>query len=76
MLIAGIRTKGKVRRLRGRSSASSGRGAAGAAAGPPMMLIYDQEFKENDADFEACVPLKKSKAIAGADVRELPAAKP
>ena len=34
-------------------------------------LIYDQEFKENDADFEACVPLKKAKAIAGADVREL-----
>jgi len=70
MLVAGIRTRGKY----GDCGALFGklcRGAAGAAAGPPMMLIYDQEFKENDADFEACVPLKKTKAIAGANVREL-----
>jgi len=71
MLVAGIRTKGKYGDC-GPLFGKLCRGAAGAAAGPPMMLIYDQEFKENDADFEACVPLKKAKAIAGADVRELP----
>jgi DNA-binding transcriptional MerR regulator len=70
MLIAGIRTRGKYSDC-GPLFGKLCRGAGGAAAGPPMMLIYDQEFKENDADFEACVPLKKAKAIAGAEVREL-----
>jgi len=71
LLVAGIRTKGKYSDC-GPLFGKLCRGARSAVAGPPMMLHYDMEYKENDADFEACVPLKQSKAIVGASVRELP----
>ena len=70
MLIAGIRMKGKYGEV-GPLFGKLCRGAGGAVAGPPMTIYYDMEYKENDADFEACVPLKKKKEIAGANVREL-----
>ncbi|HVT81233.1 MAG TPA: GyrI-like domain-containing protein [Phycisphaerae bacterium] len=71
LLVAGIRTRGKYSDC-GPLFGKLCRGAGGAAAGPPMMLHHDMEHKESDADFEACVPLKKSREIAGAQVRELP----
>jgi DNA-binding transcriptional MerR regulator/effector-binding domain-containing protein len=70
MLVAGIRTKGKYGDV-GPLFGKLCRGAGGAVGGPPMTLYYDMEYKETDADFEACIPLKKKKDIAGADVREL-----
>jgi DNA-binding transcriptional MerR regulator/DNA gyrase inhibitor GyrI len=70
MLVAGMRKKGKYGEV-GPLFGKLCRGAGSAVAGPPMTLYYDMEYKENDADFEACVPLKKKKEIAGADVREL-----
>lgn len=74
MLIAGIRTKGKYSEV-GKLFGQICRGARSAAGGPPLTLYYDQEYKEEGADFEACVPLKKKKEIAGAVVRELPGGK-
>lgn len=74
MLIAGIRTKGKYGDV-GPLFGKLYRGARGAAGGPPMTLYYDLEYKETDADFEACVPLKKPRDVAGASVRELPGGK-
>jgi len=74
ILIAGIRTKGKYGDV-GPLFGKLCRGARGAAAGPPMTLHYDMEYKDSDADFEACVPLKRKKDIAGANVRELPGGK-
>jgi DNA-binding transcriptional MerR regulator len=70
VLVAGIRMKGQYSEV-GPLFGKLCRGAGGAAAGPPMTLYYDMEYKETDADFEACVPLKRKKEIAGADVREL-----
>jgi DNA-binding transcriptional MerR regulator/effector-binding domain-containing protein len=70
VLVAGIRMKGKYSEV-GPLFGKLCRGAGGAAAGPPMTLYYDMEYKESDADFEACVPLKKKKDVAGANVREL-----
>jgi DNA-binding transcriptional MerR regulator/effector-binding domain-containing protein len=70
MLIAGIRMKGKYSEI-GPLFGKLCRGAGGAAAGPPMTIYHDLEYKESDADFEACVPLKKRKEVAGANVREL-----
>jgi DNA-binding transcriptional MerR regulator len=72
MLIAGIRHRGRYRdcgELFGRIARSFGR----YLCGPAMMLHYDCEFKEDDADFEACFPIKQAKQVAGIDVRELPA---
>ena len=43
--------------------------------GKPMMLHHDAEYKEQDADFEACFPVRKAKAVDGIAVRELPAAR-
>jgi DNA-binding transcriptional MerR regulator len=71
MLVAGIRTKGKYSDC-GKLFGTLFRQARGAAGGSPMMLHFDTEYKENDADFEACVPLKATRSIKGAFVRELP----
>ncbi len=37
-----------------------------------ILLIYDTEYREVDADFEACMPIRKGKALDGISVRELP----
>ncbi len=39
--------------------------------GKPMTLYYDGEYKEEDADFEACVPVRKGKDVDGVSIREL-----
>jgi DNA-binding transcriptional MerR regulator len=71
LLVAGIRTKGKYSDC-GKLFATLFRQARGAAGGSPMLLHFDTEYKESDADYEACVPLKATRAIKGASVRELP----
>jgi len=71
ILVGGIRTRGryadcsKVFRQLGRKL---GRHIGGKA----MMLCYDQEFKEDDADFEPCMPLKRQVEVEGVEVREIP----
>ncbi|RIK79234.1 MAG: MerR family transcriptional regulator [Planctomycetota bacterium] len=73
LLVAGIRTRGRYRDcgpLFGQLCRKVGR----HAAGPPMMLCYDTEFREDDADFEVAVPIRKPLVLDGAAVHELPAA--
>lgn len=41
--------------------------------GKAMMLIHDTEFKEHDADFEVCMPVRKGESVGEIQVRELPA---
>jgi DNA-binding transcriptional MerR regulator/effector-binding domain-containing protein len=46
------------------------------AAGPPLALYYDTEFREADASMEACLPLRPSSPAVskeGAEVRVIPA---
>ena len=38
-----------------------------------MMLHHDTEYIEQDADFEACFPVRKAKAVNGIAVREMSA---
>ena len=40
--------------------------------GKPFLLHYDSEYKQDDADFEACMPIRKEKSVDGISVRELP----
>jgi DNA-binding transcriptional MerR regulator/effector-binding domain-containing protein len=40
--------------------------------GPPFLLHYDTEYHENDANFEACFPIRQRREVEGIDVRELP----
>ncbi len=39
--------------------------------GAPFSLYYDQDYKEDDADVEACVPVKIAVEIAGIKCRKL-----
>ncbi len=74
ILIAGVRIKGRY------SDSSKGFARLGKSfgrliAGPPIILYYDNEYKEDDADFEVCFPIKQAKAVEGISIRELPRAR-
>lgn len=38
----------------------------------PLCLYYDGEYREDDANFEPCFPIRKEVAVDGASVRTLP----
>ena len=71
MLIAGVRMRGKYGDC-GKGFALLGRKFGRHFCGKPMMLHYDCEYKEDDADFEACAPIRKGSEVEGISVRELP----
>ena len=69
-LVGGIRTKGRYSDcgpLFGRLGRSLGR----HICGNPLMLHYDCEYREDDADFEACMPIRKAVDVSGISFREL-----
>lgn len=72
VLIAGIRMKGKYSDC-GTGFAKIGRTLGRLICGKPFCLHYDNEYKEDQADFEACMPIRKSKEAEGISVRQLPA---
>jgi DNA-binding transcriptional MerR regulator len=72
ILVAGIRMKGNYRDCGlgfSRLSKSIGRHICGKA----LCLYYDGEYREDDADFEPCFPIRKEVAVKGVSVRTLPA---
>lgn len=71
MLIAGVRMKGKYSDC-GAGFAQIGKRFGRHICGKPMLLIYDQEYKEDDADFEACMPIRKGESDEGISIRSLP----
>ena len=70
MLIAGIREKGSYGDT-GKRFAKLGRAVGRYACGKPMNLCFDQEYKEHDADFESCFPIRKVVEKKGIEVRTL-----
>ncbi len=73
MLIAGVRMRGRYADS-GKGFARIGKQFGRQICGPCFLLHYDAEFREDDADFEACMPIRKGTPADGIDVRELPAA--
>lgn len=71
MLIAGVRMQGRYSEC-GRGFSKIGRSLGRYINGPALLLIYDMEYREEDADFEACMPVRQAKDIEGVSVRELP----
>jgi DNA-binding transcriptional MerR regulator/effector-binding domain-containing protein len=71
MLIAGIRMKGRYSDC-SKGFAKIGRYFGRLSAGPCFLLHYDTEYKENDAEFETCMPVKQPKNVDGVSVRQLP----
>ena len=72
MLIAGIRLKGRYSDC-GKAFAKLGRSLGRHISGKPFLLHYDGEYREDDADFEACMPIRKQVNVEGVSVRTLPA---
>jgi DNA-binding transcriptional MerR regulator len=70
-LVAGIRMQGKYSDC-GRAFARICRSLGRFICGKPLLLHYDTEYREGDADFEACLPVRQRKEIDGISVHELP----
>ncbi len=71
LLMAGVRMKGKYSEC-GKGFATIGRSLGRQIQGKAFLLHYDQEFRAEDAEFEACLPIRAGKAVEGVSVRELP----
>jgi DNA-binding transcriptional MerR regulator/effector-binding domain-containing protein len=69
-LIAGVRMKGRYSEC-GKGFSKIGRAFGRFISGKCFLLCYDSEFKEDDADFEACMPISKGKNVDGVSVREI-----
>ncbi|MBN1515988.1 MerR family transcriptional regulator [Candidatus Sumerlaeota bacterium] len=70
MLIAGVRMRGKYSDC-GQGFSRIGKKLGRYICGKPLCLYYDGEYKEEDADFEACMPVRKHVETEGVAVREL-----
>ncbi len=71
MLIAGVRMKGKYSDC-GKGFSQIGKQLGRFINGKPFLLHYDTQYRENDADFEACMPIRQTKPVDGISIRELP----
>jgi DNA-binding transcriptional MerR regulator/effector-binding domain-containing protein len=71
LLVAGVRMKGRYSDC-GKGFSKIGKALGRHISGKPLLLHYDAEYKEDDADFEACMPVRKGKTVDGISVRELP----
>ena len=70
-LIAGVRMKGRYSDC-GKGFGNIGKAMGWNISGKCFLLHYDSEYTETDADFEACMPIRKAKIVKGISVRELP----
>jgi len=70
ILIAGYRMKGKYSDI-GEGFSILGKKFGRHANGKPLGLYYDGEYKEDDAVFEACFPIRKGTEEENISVREL-----
>ncbi|HTQ40072.1 MAG TPA: MerR family transcriptional regulator [Pirellulales bacterium] len=78
--MAGVRMQGRYRDC-GQGFSQIGRRLGRYIGGPCFLLHYDDEYKEADANFEACFPLRPeaknidAKKTAGISIRQLPGGK-
>lgn len=72
LLIAGVRMTGRYSDC-GKGFSRLGRAVGRHSCGRPMCLYYDGEYREEDANFEPCFPLRKEVTVDGISVRTLPA---
>jgi DNA-binding transcriptional MerR regulator len=71
VLVAGVRMKGRYSDC-GQGFALLGRRLGRHIAGKPLCLYYDGEYREDDADYEPCFPIRRAVSVDGAEVRQLP----
>jgi DNA-binding transcriptional MerR regulator/effector-binding domain-containing protein len=71
LLVAGYRMKGKYSDC-GRGFSLLAKAVGRHICGKALCLYYDGEYREDDADFEPCFPIRKEVVAAGCSVRTLP----
>ena len=71
LLVAGWRMKGKYCDI-GLGFTRLGKAVGRHIYGKAMCLYYDGEYREDDADFEPCFPIRRQIAADGVSVRTLP----
>ena len=71
VLIAAVRMKGKYSDC-GTGFARLGKAVGRYICGKPLCLYYDCEYREDDADYETCFPIRKEVSVPGISVRRLP----
>jgi DNA-binding transcriptional MerR regulator len=71
-LVAGVRMNGRYSDI-GKGLGTLCKRLGRHIAGKPLCLYYDGEYREDDANFEPCVPVRKKVEVDGIAVRELPA---
>ena len=69
-LIAAIPMTGKYSDC-GKGFSKLGRHFGRYMSGKPFLLHHDNEYKEDDANFETCMPIRQAKEVDGIAVREL-----
>ena len=72
MLVAAVPIKGRYSEC-GRGFSMIGKNFGRHLCGKPLLLLHDNEFREEDAEFEACIPIRKGATKNGVLVKELPA---
>ncbi len=70
LLIAGVRMQGKYSDC-ARGFSQIGKQFGRQICGKPFLFHYDNEYKEHDADFEACMPIRKGTSKNDISVREV-----
>ena len=71
MIVASIRMRGKYSDS-GKGFGKIGRKFGRFICGTPLMLCHDSEYREDDADFEVAMPIKKGESTDEITVQELP----
>jgi DNA-binding transcriptional MerR regulator/effector-binding domain-containing protein len=71
ILVGGIRMMGRYADC-GKGFAALGKRLGRHIAGKPLCLFYDGEYREEDANFEPCMPLRTPVEADGISIRELP----
>jgi DNA-binding transcriptional MerR regulator/effector-binding domain-containing protein len=71
MLVAGIRVKGKYSDC-GAAFSRLGKAIGRYICGNALCLYYDGEYRDGDAEFEPCFPIRKVIAADGISIRSLP----
>jgi DNA-binding transcriptional MerR regulator/effector-binding domain-containing protein len=74
MLVAGIRMKGRYSEC-GVGFSRLGRSLGRHICGKGLCLYYDGEYREEDANFEPCFPIRKPVQGSEFSIRELPGAR-
>jgi DNA-binding transcriptional MerR regulator/effector-binding domain-containing protein len=70
ILIAGIRTKGRYSDC-GEAFARIGKRFGRSINGKPLLVLFDFEYREDDADFATCMPIRSGTPVDGISVQEL-----